>query len=329
MVRGKELSDNEKAHILGLRKASWTVRAIANDVKRSVGVIHKVLSSSAPFKKAKRSGRPRKVTERTSRSIVRSVSTQNLSASKVKAKLSLECSVRTIQRVLHGVDWLQYKKIKACPRRTKAHMQKRFEWCDRMACASDVQWANMIFSDEKKWNLDGPDGLRYQWVDKRNPEHVNMRRHTGGGSVMVWGGFCKSGKSELKFLNGRQNSEAYISTLQTHLQPFIQSGTQIFQQDNAAVHTSRCTLEWISSQSISIIDWPALSPDLNPIENLWGIMAQRVYVGGRQYDRIEDLKRAILSAWNEIPNFILQNLIESMRRRCIKVLKARGGYISY
>jgi transposase len=198
-----------------------------------------------------------------------------------------------------------------------------------MACASDAQWGNMIFSDEKKWNFDGPDGLRYEYVDKRKPEELNMRRHTGGGSVMVWGAFCKSGKSELKFLVGRQDSEAYISTLQTHLQPFIQSGSQIFQQDNAPIHTSSRTIEWISSQNITITEWPALSPDLNPIENLWGIMSQRVYACGRQYNSIVELKKAILTAWNEIPSFILEKLIESMRRRCIKVLKARGAYISY
>jgi transposase len=149
MARGKELSDNEKAHILGLHNASWTVRAIANDVKRSVGVVHKVLSSSAPFEKAKRSGRPRKLTERTNRSIVRSVATHMLSASQVKEKLSLECSVRTVQRVLQNVDWLEYKKRKACPGRTKKHMQKRFECCDQMACTSDAQWANTIFSGER------------------------------------------------------------------------------------------------------------------------------------------------------------------------------------
>jgi len=234
-----------------------------------------------------------------------------------------------VQRILHDVDWLQYNKKKAGPRRTKAHKAKRFAWCDRVARASDAQWSKMIFSDEKKWNLDGPDGLRYQWIDKRKAEEVNKRRHTGGGSVMVWGAFCKAGKSELKFLIGRQNSEDYISTLQTHLQPFIQSETQIFQQDNASVHTSRRTKDWISEQKISIIDWPALSPDLNPIENVRGIMSQRVYAGGKQYDRIEDLKKAVLSAWNAIPNCMLEKLIESMRRRCIDVLKARGRYISY
>ncbi len=80
MVRGKELNDYEKAHILGLRKASWTVREIAADVKRSVGVVHKVLSSSTPFQKTKRPGRGSKVSERTRRNIVRTLTTHNLTA---------------------------------------------------------------------------------------------------------------------------------------------------------------------------------------------------------------------------------------------------------
>ena len=57
------------------------------------------------------------------------------------------------------------------------------------ASTSDDTWARTFFSDEKKWNLDGPDGLKYYWHCLRNDPKVAFSRQNGGGSVMVWGAF--------------------------------------------------------------------------------------------------------------------------------------------
>ena len=53
-------------------------------------------------------------------------------------------------------------------------------------------------------------------------------------------------------------------------------------------------MQWIQNQDISILNWPSLSPDLNPIENFWSQMAKNIYEGGRQYANVETLKAAIL-----------------------------------
>jgi len=57
----------------------------------------------------------------------------------------------------------------------------------------------------------------------------------------------------------------------------------IFQQDNAPIHASKETKTWLDLKKINLLEWPAYSPDLNPIENVWGIMARRVYANGKQY----------------------------------------------
>ena len=57
--------------------------------------------------------------------------------------------------------------------------------------------------------------------------------------------------------------------------PLISSGDYIFQQDNASIHVSKRAKIWFEANSVNLLDWPARNPDLNPIENLWGISSSR------------------------------------------------------
>ncbi|GAB9476352.1 hypothetical protein Gpo141_00013418 [Globisporangium polare] len=246
-----------------------------------------------------------------------------------KDKLKLSCSVRTVQRVLKDVDWLVYKKRLAEPALKKRHKEQRVAWASDRALWDHGMWATVVFSDEKKWNCDGPDSMRYQWEDTRVPVQPNVRRHSGGGSVMVWAAFSSSSKTELKFLSGRVDSTKYIATLRTHLQPYINTSTQIFQQDNAPCRSSRLTKTWLEEHNNEVMPCPAYSPDLNPIEDLWGIMIQHVYAGGRQFDDVSELRSAVQAAWDAVTAENLDTLVKSMRRRCVKVLQCQGGYISY
>lgn len=329
MVRGAELTAEERNSILTLRAAGLTVRATAAAVERSVGVCVKVLSAAKHPKTKNRRGGQRKTTERDRRHIIRLVAAGNGGAAKAKDKLKLACSVRTVQRVLKDVDWLAYKKRSAEPAMKKRHKDQRVAWAADRALWDDSDWAAVVFSDEKKWNCDGPDGMRYQWEDTRAPVQPNLRRHSGGGSVMVWAAFSGASKTALKFLSGKVDSTKYIATLRTHLQPFMTTATQIFQQDNAPCHTSRETKKWLQENRIEVMAWPAYSPDLNPIENLWGIMTQHVYAGGRQFDDVHELRKAVEAAWDAVTKEQLDTLVKSMRRRCVKVLQYQGGYISY
>ena len=74
----------------------------------------------------------------------------------------------------------------------------------------------------------------------------------------------------------------------------------IFQQDNAAIHNVSITKKYLLEQKIRLCDHPACSSDLNPIENLWGLIVTKVYEGGQQYTAISELKNAILDAWEKL-----------------------------
>lgn len=180
MVKGKFLIDEECNSIRALAASGISLRTIAKAMKRSLEACRNAVNTPAKGQRQKRHGRVPSVTERKKRQIIRSVG--NLSATKVKVKMQLECSVRAVQRVIKN------KKISAAPALTKRHMEMHVKRTEEMALLDDLEWCQVVFSDEKKRNLDGPDGMRYQWVDLRRPEEANVRRHSGGGSVMVWAG---------------------------------------------------------------------------------------------------------------------------------------------
>ena len=102
------------------------------------------------------------------------------------------------------------------------------------------------------------------------------------------------------------------------------------QQDNASIHTAISTRRYISElENVQLLEWPSRSPDLNPMENLWGVLARRVYSNGKQYSTLSLLESAIYRAWYSIENTILENLINSMPNRMGQVLINKGGSTNY
>ena len=67
-----------------------------------------------------------------------------------------------------------------------------------------------------------------------------------------------------------------------------------------------------NKKKVEVLAWPPCSLDLNPIENVWGLLVRKVYSGGRQFYSIQDLKKGILNAWKEIKIEELNNLVCSM-----------------
>ncbi|KAG6941567.1 hypothetical protein JG687_00019574 [Phytophthora cactorum] len=76
---------------------------------------------------------------------------------------------------------------------TAAHKAHRLALAKRMVVTSQTGWERIIFSDEKKFNLDGPDGLQSYWHNVRRPQRTTVRRQNGGGSVIVWSAFSAKG----------------------------------------------------------------------------------------------------------------------------------------
>ena len=93
-----------------------------------------------------------------------------------------------------------------------------------------------------------------------------------------------------------------------------------FQQDNSQFHTLALSKKWFDQHAIPVLDWPAYSPDLNHIENLWGIISRKVYEAGKHFLTITKLQSAIAREWEAIPESILKNLVNSMPNRIAQVI---------
>ena len=151
---------------------------------------------------------------------------------------------------------------------------------------------------------------------------------------MIWGCMCIHGLGMMYRIEGRLNQHGYQKILEEHLYGTIQkynldASEVIFQQDNAPIHCSNSMKQWFSRQPFGVLSWPAQSPNLNPIENLWAILKSRL-------NRYDTPPKGILELWSCVeetfPSITVDDckrLIESMPRRIAAVLKSKEKWTKW
>ena len=103
----------------------------------------------------------------------------------------------------------------------------------------------------------------------------------------------------------------------------------IFQHDNDPKHTCKRVKNWFKTNNMEVLQWPAQSPDLNPIEHFWYHLKKQVKDYKEPAGEVTELWERIEKRWEEISQEKCQRLIESMPRRIRAVIKANGGYTKY
>ncbi|HEY9707175.1 MAG TPA: IS630 family transposase [Oculatellaceae cyanobacterium] len=309
-----------------------SIRAISQEIGHSTHVISNFLKNPSGYGLKKGGGRPSKLSDKDCCQIIRLAKTGKYSAKDIKLETSLNVSVRTIQVVLQDCKELVYAQKQKAPALSLQHMKARKDWVEQQI-DKKTPWSKVIFSDETKFNLDGPDGLRGYWHDHAKEPETHLKRQSGGGSIMVWGAICEKGPNELFFCDEKVNSEYYCKILKQNLLPFAKKHFKrdfIFQHDNAPDHTSNHTKNFLKEKKIAILDWPSKSPDLNPIENLWGIVTRDLYdAGKKQFKSKEEMKGALKKAWKKVDANLCKKSTDTMDKRCFMVYRAKGKEIKY
>ncbi len=150
-------------------------------------------------------------------------------------------------------------------------------------------------------------------------------------SVMIWAAMSSAGVGPLCFLKSTVNAAIYQEILEHFMLPSADKlygdAVFIFQQDLAPAHTAKGTKSWFNDHGVTVLDWPANSPDLNPIENLWGIVKRKMR--DTRPNNADDLKATVKETWASIPPQQCHKLITSMPRRIEPVIKAKGAPTKY
>ena len=319
-----------------LRYAARTIGAPYTTVQEAV----KRFRETQSYSRRPGSGRKRITSGRDDRFLVSQV-LRDRHTTAVEARKRLQqvrgvnVSERTVRRRLEEQS-LQSRRPAMGPDLTREHRFARLQFARQHAQWTVQQWSSVLFSDESRFSLKCPDGRERVW--RRTGERyaectMSVRTPFGGGSVMVWGGISMEARTELVFIeNGSLNAHRYINEiLINHVVPFAPfiGDEFVFMHDNAHPHAARCVSEYLDTLGIIRLDWPARSPDLNPIEHLWDRLGRRVRDRNPAPVTLRDLRAALLEEWDNIEQRDIRALIETMTQRMAAVVTARGGHTRY
>ena len=212
---------------------------------------------------------------------------------------------KTVQRKLNELGYRRRVAKKQVVLR-EVNKKKRVAWAkERKNWSVDAQWRKWIFSDESQIVI-GKNNKIYIWrkdSEVNNP-HVISKAPRGRVSLMVWGCICYAGVGTLTHVDGNINALKYINIIDNNLWPVIArhfpDGNYTFMDDNAPVHRAHVVDEYWETNDINHTEWPAQSPDLNPIENIWLKLKRDIEPQAVNIHTKNDLLAAVRHSWENI-----------------------------
>ncbi|GFY08151.1 transposable element Tcb2 transposase [Trichonephila clavipes] len=190
--------------------------------------------------------------------------------------------------------------------------------------------------DESRFSLSSDSHRILIWREqgsRNHPSNIIERDRYGGRGVLVWGGIMLGSRTDLHIFDaGSVNGTRYYNEI---LLPYVRlfrgaMGLQfLFMDDNAPCHRTVAAEQLLESEDIERMDWPARSPDLNPIEHVWGFLGRRLAARTLPPVTIRELRLALQDEWAAMPQQLIDTLILRMGRRCETCLAVRGDHIPY
>jgi transposase len=338
----KSISKDIENQIIQHLNAGESHRKIAQIVGVGRSTVQRVANRMFPGRTIEKNGRPPKLTERDKLYCVRQMTLgRKKTAVEVvrclEQELGISVSVNTARNALKEKGLGSFVKPKK-PYLSNKNVKDRLAWAKAHADWTPDDWKRVVWTDETKIDRFGADGRKYGWKRDREPlqsHHVQQTVKHGGGNIKLWSCIMYEGVGYIVWIKENLNQKIYLDILQDDFGKTIEEygldlEKMIFQQDNDPKHTARSVKEWLAKQPFEVMHWPAQSPDLNPIENMWAMLKLRLY---RDYDcppkGMNEHWERIAETWYKITKEECQKVIGTMPERCHQVIKAEGHWIDF
>ncbi|GFV03591.1 transposable element Tcb2 transposase [Trichonephila clavipes] len=250
--------------------------------------------------------------KRNRRTTAQQVANQFLAASGKKI------SRKTVARRLRGGGLYALRPV-VCVPLTREHPTARLQWCREHHNSTEQDWACVLFSDESWFSLSSDCRRQLIWRESGTayrPENIQEKDRYSTCSIMVWAGIMINGRTRLHVVtNGTMTGQRYIDeVLLPHVRLFRSAvGDKfVFMDENALCHRTLAVQDCLDSEGIQRLVWPARSPDLNPIQNVWDALGRQV--AGRNYPPTNKntLIHALTEECDKLPQQLLDNVVQSM-----------------
>lgn len=339
-------SEGDRATVMNLHEQGFSPSKIQKmcGMKFSLSFVYKTIkryNETNSLKDRARIGRPRSKSTARAIALVKGRIRRNPRRSVRKLAKDLQMSKSTAHRIIR-----QHLKLKAYKRvqvqmlsdtDKKRRRQKAKALLQRF---TDDDVKQIIFSDEKMFTVAEKvnkqnDRLYAASKDNLSPAVLKVRKAEFPAKIMVWGAVCSKGPLKLKFVDPgtKVNTEYYKNDILSEVllpeaSRLFPTGNWCFQQDGAPSHTSRATQAWLKAHTPAFItkeEWPAKSPDLNPLDySIWGILESKVNI--KSHTSIEFLKKAIQREWAKLSEETCAQAVQDWRRRLRACCKAKGDH---
>lgn len=276
-----------------------------------------------------KSGRPRKTTPADDRLILLQAERNPfVSGTSIKRDIpDLCCGERTIRNRINESGKLESHFAAKKPFLKPNHIKARLEWARKYKDWTPDQWETVLWSDESIFRLFGNRRKRV-W---RRPHEIYNQKYIipttkSSQKVTVWGCASSKGFGPLYRIEGNLTAKKYVEILENVMLPARQrifgQTISIFMQDNDPKHSAKITKMYLRDHNIDIMVWPANSPDLNPIENLWAEMKRLISCA--KYKNATELWIKAQSLWNNQSQLYFKQTVREMPSRVKEVLHNHG-----
>jgi transposase len=350
--RGQKLNDTEKAQVIKGYRDGTSLRELATVLGKPKGQI-----SNFFYKQKQVEGLPprekKKNTMVTGRMgvVIKEIIREN-------NKLGVRAIPGKMRELLSGLPWFVYKTLTSrypskdtiwrFLKRNKyskkganlkaplkqVHIIRRLEFAKKWLVEGRNMLGNVIWTDETRV-ASNPNGRKTMHWTTQKIQFIKEKMHSGGNSVTFWGCISRMGRGPLVALEAYMNKDRYIEILEQELLPELEAAKELFpgpwrlQQDNAPCHTAKAVKDYCAAYGVEFIEWPAYSPDLNPIENVWAWVKHNLDVYYPPCNSAEEIEKIVVKIWKEITPEMCHQFCGTYEKRLEAVIKAKGAHTKY